>query len=346
MGANRVLETDLTQPLHTSAVANRRRKIGNMFLRFLMILGLSIDLLAREPLTLAEVVVAYGRGCFRNQLPQYIFSETINIIQDWFPVLKPTMSGPWRIAKRWARLEPSKRRAIIPPALLRAAICVAILLGWMHFAGICALAFATLAHPSEVLGVSRSGLVLPRDLLFDDPQMPRLGLLDVGEPKTKFSGPRRQHAKFQGNVLLQFIDWVFGDLRPHEPLYPFKSNAFRNRWNHIFNRILGVSVYSKEGGVTPGCLRGSGATYMYLMGQSIETITWLGRWRNIQNVAYYVQENAGLLTAVLQPLNDGQKDLVRMFSSALEDVIWAAQVLPPSCRSAASILAAAANRRK
>ena len=45
-------------------------------------------------------------------------------------------------------------------------------------------------------------------------------------------------------------------------------------------------------GVTPGVLRGSGATYSYLETEDLSKVAWPGRWARQKTVEFYLQEVA------------------------------------------------------
>jgi len=305
----------------TARVNQTRVRLLERFDIFLNPTGLCLHYLYSFPLLLAALLCAYGKHLFRTMEPKYVFSETINAIQETHTWIRPLMAGPWKFAKRWTRLEPSHTRAIIPIGLFRAAIVVALLLGWEAWAGVSCIGFLGFAHPSEVVETFRGSLLLPEDLFAPEWLYEPFGLLDVGEPKTRYTGPKRQHARFGDKFILRFLHKMFGHLSPTELLYPWGSRAFRSRWNFIFNNILGVSIRQDDGGVTPGCLRGSGATHAYLAGLPVADIAWRGRWRNPATLAHYVQEAAGLSATVLGGLPAGRRGNIRFLSSLAERVM-------------------------
>ena len=47
--------------------------------------------------------------------------------------------------------------------------------------------------------------------------------------------------------------------------------------------------------MTPGVLRGSGATHSYIENESIPAIQWWGRWSRQKTLEYYIQEVAAQL---------------------------------------------------
>ena len=73
---------------------------------------------------------------------------------------------------------------------------------------------------------------------------------------------QRQHAKISDALTVTFLSALFSGFLPEEPLFNCSLFVFRSRWNAAF-RHLGVSASDRPAGVTPKCLRGSGATWMY-----------------------------------------------------------------------------------
>ena len=65
-------------------------------------------------------------------------------------------------------------------------------------------------------------------------------------------------------------------------------------------RKLGVPCTRATKGATPGVLRRSGATYLYLETEDIGKVQWRGRWARLKTVEFYLQEvGAQLLLARL-----------------------------------------------
>ena len=46
----------------------------------------------------------------------------------------------------------------------------------------------------------------------------------------------------------------------------------------------------KDRGVTPGSLRGSGATHLYLAAEDVQKVQWRGRWSRLKTVEFYLEE--------------------------------------------------------
>ena len=46
--------------------------------------------------------------------------------------------------------------------------------------------------------------------------------------------------------------------------------------------------------VNPACLRGAGGTHLCWRRAPVPDIAWRGRWRQLRNLEYYLQEEGGL----------------------------------------------------
>ena len=138
-------------------------------------------------------------------------------------------------------------------------------------------------HSSEFLTASREHLMLPKDMFV---RMMH-AYLHIQNPKTKRLA-RRQHAKIDEDVVVAFLTVVFGHFAPGQPLWPGSSSAFRKRCDVL---LEGLDVPTKDAQkeVTPGSLRGSGATHFYLDCEDIPRIAWRGRWSQVKTLELYLQ---------------------------------------------------------
>ena len=101
-------------------------------------------------------------------------------------------------------------------------------------------------------------------------------------------------------------------------VYPLSASAYRRRCVALL-RHLGVTNITSTHKLTPGCLRGSGATHYYYLYEELGRIQWKGRWRRLQTLEYYIQEVAG--RTIMHGLSNSSKDLIQLFANALEQLI-------------------------
>ena len=118
---------------------------------------------------------------------------------------------------------------------------------------------------------------------------------------------------------MALIAGVFGGLGWDEPLWPDSARAYRVKWDAVLARLdlpTGAPL-----GLTPACLRGSGATHAYLSGVPVSEVAWRGRWRAAQTLEFYLQEVAALQLLNGQPASTRER--VRLASASFEWVLAA-----------------------
>ena len=126
-------------------------------------------------------------------------------------------------------------------------------------------------------------------------------------------------------MVVAVLRGVFGSLAPSERLLDISPTGFRQRWDLICGR-LGLN-HSQPFGLTPACLRGSGATHLYRNRVSIPDIAWMGRWRQTRNLEYYLQEVAGI--DFLHGLGADQLDRIALLGRVADHLVQ--RVLVEGC---------------
>ena len=227
---------------------------------------------------------AYGLFCFETGLPRYQFVYAITAVQDQLPQCRPLMTMAWQIDKKWQIYEPGMCRSVLPPSVIKAAVCLAVLWQWPCWAALVLLGFAAMLHPSEIMALHRGDLIFPSDISFDTGSL----YVRVRDPKTaRFA--RRQHGRIDDPEIIFFAESMFGKLLPGSKLYTGSMTLFRKQWNSVMQR-LGVPHTQAENGATPGVLRGSGATFFYQQTEDLAWVAWRGRWSRTRTLEYYLQE--------------------------------------------------------
>ena len=255
---------------------------------------------------LAQAARAYGRYLFEHGHPRYLFVYTLTGIQEKYRHWRPMLGPAWRIDEQWQREEPGHCRLVLPGALVRAMAAVAVCWGWFRWLGVTLMGFTGFLHPKEFLLCTRQLLVLPRDFLMSH----HSAYVHIPDPKTARYA-RRQHARIDDPQVVCLLDAIFGNLPSDELLYPTGAQAYRRRWNLILE-ALEVPHSTTQSGVTPGCLRGSGATFAYLMSENLPLICWRGRWAKSRTTEHYLQEVAAQV--LFQSLPDSAKQKIKGFS--------------------------------
>ena len=229
----------------------------------------------------------YGLFCFQAGYPRYLLVYAITAVQEYYPGTKPLMGPAWQIDKKWQIHEPGQCRAVLPPVVVKAAVCLAALWKWPCWVAGVLLAFSAMLHPSELLALVRRDLVFPSDVNFESDSL----FVRIRDPKTSRFFFRRQHGKIDDPDVIQFIEAIFGRLPLNCRLMPGAIAAFRRQWNSIMQK-LGIPFRQAGKGATPGVLRGSGATYLYSCCEDVNWIAWRGRWARVKTLEYYLQEVA------------------------------------------------------
>ena len=298
----------------TSIVASRRAQFFADFGRWAAAeLGCSFSQVCATGLLLGTTLVAFGKFLFYEGSPKYIFSETINACCDRFKHYRNFFAAAWGILSRWEEEEPVERSMIIPVSVFKAAVTVALLWRWPVFAAGLLIGFNALLRPGEFMLLRRKDLILPRDLLSDLP----LAYVRILNGKTR-RFMQRQHAKISDATTVSFLDKLFGHYPASYELFGCSANVFRRRWDAVFGQ-LGVPTGDSGKGITPKCLRGSGATWMYQLTEDISRIQWRGRWQQRRTLEHYLQDVAGQL--LLADLAESHRHRILVLSS------WCAAVL-------------------
>ena len=292
----------------TPIVATRRTQLFTDFGRWSAAeLGCSFAQVCTTGLLLGTALVAFGKFLFYNGSPKYVFSETINACCDRFKHYRTFFAAAWAVLSRWEEEEPIERSMVIPVSVFKAAVAVSLLWNWPIFAAGLLIGFNALLRPGEFLLLRRRDLILPRDLLTD---LPLAYVRILGGKTRRFM--QRQHAKISDAATVQFLDKVLGNYQPSAALFPCSPNVFRRRWDALF-RQLGVPTGDAARGITPKCLRGSGATWMYQLTEDIGRIQWRGRWQQRCTLEHYLQDVAGQL--LLADLAESHRQRIRTLSS-------------------------------
>ena len=252
--------------------------------------------------TAGTALRAYGMHLYEAGLPRYLLVYAITAVQDLRPQFRGALTPAWQIDKKWQLAEPGSCRPVISLPILQAAVAVAALWGWLDWASVTMLGFLCMLHPSEFVCLTRGDLVLPADAMSQD----RLAYVHVRNPKTaRFA--RRQHARLEDADTLAFLESRYGGRPLQERLFRGSLHTYRRQWNAIMQR-LGVPHRQSDQGATPGVLRGSGATFLYLECEDVQLVAWRGRWAKLKTVEFYLQEVAASL--LLQQLPPWARDRI------------------------------------
>lgn len=106
---------------------------------------------------------AYGMFLFSAGAPRYRFVYTITGLQDIYPHLRPFFSGAWQVDRKWQQYEPGSCRPVLSGPVMQAVCSIALLWEWYRWLGVTLIGFLGMLHPSEMINLVRSDLLLPSD---------------------------------------------------------------------------------------------------------------------------------------------------------------------------------------
>ena len=237
-----------------------------------------------QPSLLVLMLQEYGNCLYEEGRALYLYRHLVVLVQQSFLHAKPFMGPAWSMIAKWERLEPSTHRAPVPEALFRAVMAVSLGWGWRHFAAVVGISFLGITRPSEALFALRKNLVLPGDRLEPDSTT---AYLRIVKAKTSGRGNARiQHASFDSEVFVRFLEAIFQNHLSELRLNPLSSSAFRRRWDAVL-ASLEVPVSC---GLTPGGLRGGGCVTAFQAGCDINRLLWRMRLRRQITLENYLQE--------------------------------------------------------
>ena len=272
-----------------------RDKLLDQFVCWLQIQGISFSDMVLVPVPDVEginlLLEKYGRALFESGRPYNHYAELINSVAAKKPVLRRQLQAAWDLAYSWLRLEPPIHHVALPWQALLSLLAVSISWGWMRVAGVIALSWGAITRIGEVLGALRKNLVLPSDIGGSI----SFALLEIAEPKTRFSGARHQSARLDQPQLLKLVDLAFGALRPEQKLWPLSGQTMRTRFQKLL-AANGLDALPRDilRGIDLGSLRAGGASWLLLTSEDSELTRRRGRWLTCKTMEVYVQESASI----------------------------------------------------
>ncbi|OLP77428.1 hypothetical protein AK812_SmicGene42515 [Symbiodinium microadriaticum] len=287
--------------------SSRAPKLAARWLRLLLLLGGDIEpnpgpsdvrpLVPRGPLDLKSGFTAATSARMAQCLAafqEWVLQEFSLPFSRLCLAPENQLSAAWQIDRKWQHQEPGECRPVISVPIVQAMTAIALTWNWRRFAGVFLIGFLCMLHPAEYITLTRGDLIFPSDVLSSD----RICYVHIRNPKTaRFA--RRQHARLEDNSVLTLLETLFENLPFSARLFPGSAFSFRSQWNAIL-RQLGIPYLKVHKGVTPGVLRGSGATHLYLETEDLTKVAWRGRWSKQKTLEFYLQEVAA--QAILQRL--------------------------------------------
>ena len=236
---------------------------------------------------------SFGTWLYSKGEPMYVFRHLVVFLQQLFPAYRHCCADAWDLLVKWEILQPVEHRPPLPKMVLDAMLALGLQWGWKRWCAITALAFHGAMRIGEPLKAVRSDLVLPDEACL----LEEVCFLRVASPKPGRRGRGKvQHARIADAFTVRLAVAVFSDLASDQPLYGISPSSYRRRWD----KLLAALLIPKAVQLTPGCLRGGGAVFLYHSGTPVTDILWHMRLRHLCTLEYYLQETGA--SNVLQQL--------------------------------------------
>ena len=234
--------------------------------------------------TLGVLISLFGRHLYESRQSLYLLRQLITHVQREAPSSKGKLHAAWQLVSKWERLEPVTHRTPLPYALYKALVSLALTWKWFRVAGIIVLTFECICRPGEVLRATREDLLLPSDLLAEDPSRV---FLRIRSPKARFRGLGLvQHASMSSRPLAEFLERIFGGLQKQDSLFAGSPASFRRRWD----KLLSALQVSPQLGLTPASMRGGSAVFHYRTDGDVSRLLWKMRLKHLETLQHYLQE--------------------------------------------------------
>eukprot|EP00438_Fugacium_kawagutii_P029903 Skav200720 [mRNA] locus=scaffold2650:194332:201147:- [translate_table: standard] len=238
-----------------------------------------------HPFLQVNFLLTYGNWLYQEGEPMYLYRHLVVLLQQQFPSMRLRFNVCWDLLSRWELVEPVSHRPPLPIVLLNAFLSVALQWGWYRWAAVTALAFHGATRIGEPLRARRSDLVLPEEAGLDLTAC----FLNIAHPKAGRRGKGRvQHARISNELAVTLARFAFGALRGDQLLFPAAAATYRRRWD----AILAAFSLPRDLNLTPGCLRGGGAVFLYHSETPLTDILWRMRLRHLSTLENYLQETA------------------------------------------------------
>lgn len=142
-----------------------------------------------QPSILVDLLISYGHAAFREGVSLMYFRQLLAHVQRENIAVRPYMMSAWQVVSKWELMEPTNHRPPLPEPLMAAMASLGWLWGWRRWTATMVFSFVGACRVGEVLNARRAHLLLPSDLLSDEP----VAYLKLISPKTRKRGARVQY---------------------------------------------------------------------------------------------------------------------------------------------------------
>ena len=158
---------------------------------------------------------------------------------------------------------------------------ISFLRGYYDFGIMILVLFYFILRPCEGIKAVRANLRLPSDVLSST----SIAYIVIPNAKTRWRGPRAQHASCRDADLIQLLERRYASLGPRRKLFDGNATTFRKIWDLVVASLLMPPLK-----YTPACLRAGGCCYEFAKSQDITNLMWRMRITSLSTLKHYLQE--------------------------------------------------------
>ncbi len=204
----------------------------------------------------------------------------------------------------------------MPLSVILSVVTLSLLWGWATEGAIFAMCWAGILRIGEIVGATRSDLVLPGDGI---PGMRNI-LFKIKEPKSRGRAARHQAARIDPVDFVVLISAVFRNFSPAQLLWNMSVPTLRKRLMALLGAIgLPTSKRGTERPYELSSLRPGGATFLLNLTENPDLVRRRGRWASLKVMEIYLQE-ISFATGVSR-LDEDVKSRIERLSSAFGQVL-------------------------
>jgi len=241
--------------------------------------------------------VSHGRA---KSWRYYLVKHAVLALQLRFPRLNRQLTETWRRLSKWEATRPWRPRIPMSRTIMLYLFLVALDQAgltdseahreqWQALAVLLRVGFGALLRPGEIFRL-RSGDIQ----MITPPGRTLLAVIALAGPKTAWvkGAGRSQFATLRDPESAAWLQqWLSAmEKKRANRVWPTSRSAF----NKFFKECVRVAGFGKLG-FTPASLRAGGATNELLEGESMEAISFHGRWVSMASLRSYLQEGASHL---------------------------------------------------
>lgn len=286
---------DLKQQLISGALLKRYQFVLVHIVNFLTECDLRVQCID----DLDEAISSWVEFIFSEGEAKGLASDGLASLQYHLPQAAGHLRMSWKLVKAWQKVEPPTRVIPLSPFLTRAFAGACVLAGKVAEAAAILMAFDGLLRPGEMY------LVEARDLTFY-PTKAVLTLRDTKTGKRKGAG---EMVIINSRLANTWLRQACKNKPPHEPLLIDGPPAFRLLFRNLVNHFELSGLYAVYS------LRRGGATWDFLLHQSMERTLLRGRWTSSSTARIYLQDTVA--TVANLTLTSLQTTHARMAGAAL-----------------------------